>query len=248
MGEPIIDVANAIRSDRYEDAVAVFAAGSIVRGEGTLFSDLDLVVVYGELPCAYRESFRFGGYPVEAFVHDPATLEYFFVEVDRPSGVPALPQMVLEGIEVPGPNDVSQELKRRAASLIDAGPPALDIDSERRMRYSVSDLLDDLRAPRSRNELIATGARLFEQLADYHLRRRGMWSAKGKAIPRVLRQTDASLRAVYCDAFEKLFAQGDAQAVIRLAEGLLRESGGPLFDGYRAEVPSTWRRPPAGAV
>ena len=85
MDERIIDVANEIRSNRYKEAEAVFAAGSIVRGEGTPFSDLDLVVVYAELRCAFRESFRFGGYPVEAFVHDPATLEYFFAarSVDR---------------------------------------------------------------------------------------------------------------------------------------------------------------------
>ena len=43
MSERIIDVANAIRADRYKDAVAIFAAGSIIRGEGTPFSDLDLV-------------------------------------------------------------------------------------------------------------------------------------------------------------------------------------------------------------
>jgi predicted nucleotidyltransferase len=64
MGERIIDVANAIRAERYEDAAAVFAAGSIVRGHGTPFSDLDLVVVYAQLPCAYRESFRSGGYTI----------------------------------------------------------------------------------------------------------------------------------------------------------------------------------------
>jgi len=165
-----------------------------------------------------------------------------------PSGVPALAQMVLEGIEVPEPSEMSRELKRRAASVIDAGPPALDSDREQRMRYCISDVLDDLRTPRSRNEVIAAGARLFELLADYHLRRRRLWSAKGKAIPRVLQQTDASLCAVYCDAFEELFAQGDPQAVIRLAEDLLRESGGPLFDGYRADAPPTWRRPPGKAV
>lgn len=39
--------------------------------------------------------------PLEAFVHDPETRNYFFFEVDRPSGIPALPQMVLEGIEIP---------------------------------------------------------------------------------------------------------------------------------------------------
>ena len=244
----IIGVATAIRSDRYRDADAVFAAGSIVRGEGTPFSDLDLVVVYPQLASAYRESFRFDGYPIEAFVHDPSTLEYFFLEVDRPSGVPALPQMVVEGIEIPGPTDMSRKLKQRAAEVIAAGPPVLDTDSERRMRYFVSDLLDDLRAPRSRDELIGIGTRLYEQLADYHFRRRGLWSAKGKAIPRVLRQVDPTLCASYNDAFAALFVQGDAGAVIRLAEEILREAGGPLFDGYRADAPPAWRRQPDTAV
>lgn len=248
MAKRIIDIANAIRADRYRDAAAMFAAGSIVRGEGTAFSDLDLVVMYARLPCAYRESFRFDGYPIEAFVHDPGTLEYFFLEVDGPSGVPALPQMIVEGIEIPGPSEMSRHLKQRAAAVIEAGPPPLDSETEQRMRYFVSDLLDDLRAPRSNDELIGAGARLYEQLADYHLRRLGRWSAKGKAIPRVLRQTNAALSAAYCDAFEELFARGDARSVIRLAEDLLRESGGPLFDGYRAAAPATWRRQPGTAV
>src|SRR5262245_32015520 len=117
MNEPIIAAANAIQAERYSNAAAVFAAGSILRGEGTPFSDLDLVVVFAQLPCAYRESFTFEGYPVEAFVHDPETLEYFFLEIDRPSGIPALPQMVVEGIEVPASSELSRELKRRAAAV-----------------------------------------------------------------------------------------------------------------------------------
>jgi hypothetical protein len=247
MDNRVIGVANAIRSDRYPDASVVFAAGSLVRGEGTASSDLDLVVVYATLPCAYRESFRFGGYPVEAFVHDRETLEHFFIDVDGASGVPALPQMVVEGIEIPAPNDISRELKRLAASVIEAGPPALDAQTEQRMRYFVSDLIDDLRAPRSRDELIGTGARLYEQLADYHLRRQGLWSAKGKAISRVLRQVDAELCEKYCQGFSTLFTQGDATEVIRLAEELLRPAGGPLFDGYRADAPSAWRKAGGGA-
>lgn len=248
MNDLILDVANAIREDRYKEAVATFAAGSIVRGEATPFSDLDLVVVYAQLPSAYRESFRFRGFPIEAFVHDPETLEYFFFEVDRPSGVPALPQMVAEGIEVPSSNETSRELKRRAAAVIEAGPPPLDNESERRMRYFVSDLLDDLRVPRSQEEMFGAGARLYEQLADYHLRRRGLWSGKGKAIPRILRQADPPLCARFHDAFAVLFTKGEPEAVIRLAETLLRESGGPLFEGYRSDAPSAWRRQPDRAV
>lgn len=248
MSKRILDVASAVQAARYREAAATFAAGSIVRGEGTSSSDLDLVVVYAQLPCAYRESFRFDGYPVEAFVHDPATLEYFFLEIDRPSGIPALPQMITEGIEIPGPTKLSRDLKQRAAAMIEAGPPPLDDDGERRMRYFVSELLDDLRAPRCRDELIGAGARLYEQLADYHLRRQGLWSAKGQAIPRVLRRMDEALCDRYCGAFEELFARGEPRAVIRLTEDLLREGGGPLFDGYRADAPPTWRRDPDTSV
>jgi len=242
MEERIIDVVKTIWLDRYRGAAVVFAAGSIIRGEGTPFSDLDLVVVYSHLPRAYRESFRFGGYPVEAFVHDRATLKYFFFEVDKPSGVPALPQMIVEGVEVPGPTAMSQELRDLASAVINAGPPALDTDTEKRMRYFVSDVVDDLRAPRSQDELIGAGTRLYEALADYHLRRTGHWSGSGKAIPRVLQRVDPALSARYCEAFATLFTRGDPEAVIRLAEDLLREPGGFLFEGYRSDAPLTWRR------
>ena len=116
------------------------------------------------------------------------------------------------------------------------------------MRYFISDLLDDLRAPRSQDEMVGAGARLYEQLADYYLRHLGVWSAKGEAIPRVLRQTNAWLSAEYSEAFSDLFARGNPEGVIRLAEDILRGSGGPLFEGYRADAPSTWRRQPGTAV
>ena len=119
----IIGVAKVIAAERYPAAEAVFAAGSIVRGQATPYSDLDLVVVQPRLPAAYRESFKFDGYPVEAFVHDAETLEYFFLDGDRPSGVPSLTQMVLEGIEVPVSTASSERLKQRAADVLAGGPP-----------------------------------------------------------------------------------------------------------------------------
>ena len=67
---------------------------------------------------------------------DPDTLEYFFVEMDRVSGIPALPQMVVEGRELPDSTDLSRMLKARAAAPINAGPPPLDSESERRRRYT----------------------------------------------------------------------------------------------------------------
>ena len=242
MEQHIVDAANAIRSERYPEASAVFAAGSILRGEGTSRSDLDLVVVYSKLTCAYRESFMRERLPVEVFVHDPETLEFFFFEVDRPSGIPSLPNMVMEGIEIPAPNELSRSLKQVAASLIAAGPPGLDEEAEQRARYAVTDLVDDLRDRRSHDELVATGALLYERLADYHLRRLRLWSARGKAIPRALRRADPVLCARYCRSFDSLFRSGGVREVIELTEDLLAPAGGFLFDGFRSDAPASWRK------
>ena len=83
MRDELITVAKAIHDQRYADAEVIFLAGSLIRGEGTPTSDLDLVIVFSQLPNAYRESFCFDSWPVEAFVRDPETLRYFFFEVDR---------------------------------------------------------------------------------------------------------------------------------------------------------------------
>jgi len=242
MSNDVLDAARAIRTQRYSEAAVVFAAGSLVRGEGTAYSDLDLVVVYSSLPCAYRESFTFQKLPVEAFVHDPETLEYFSVEIDRAAGIPALPQMVVEGREISNSSDLSRLLKARATALINAGPPPLDSASERRRRYMVTDLVNDVMEWRSTEELMATGSRLFEELADYYLRSIGHWSGTGKAVPRALQRADPALCTRYCRAFERLFQHREAGPVIQLTEELLERQGGLLFDGFRSDAPASWRR------
>ena len=114
------EITNQILTSKYPNARLIFLAGSIVRGEGTSFSDLDLVVIFDKLPAAYRESFYFQDFPVEAFVHDPETLNYFLHDVDRPSGIPSLAQMILEGVEVPKPSELSGSLKELATSVLEA--------------------------------------------------------------------------------------------------------------------------------
>ncbi len=48
-------ITNEILASKYSAARVIFLAGSVVRGEGTAYSDLDLVVIFDKLPAAYRE-------------------------------------------------------------------------------------------------------------------------------------------------------------------------------------------------
>jgi len=240
--DQLIQVTKEILEHKYPVARVIFLAGSIVRGEGTPSSDLDLVVIFDELPAAYRESFTFQGFPVEAFVHDPETLNHFLYEVDRTSGIPSLAQMILEGIEVPEADEFSESLKQLAVSAMELGPPELSDEDIRKLRYNITSLVDDIREPRSKDELVASGTELYQALADYYFRSNNLWSAKGKSIPRNLNKADAHLCLRYCSSFEELFA-GHPEKVIALAEEILKPNGGFLFAGHRLAAPAHWRKP-----
>ena len=244
----LVHVTEEILARKYPDARMIFLAGSIVRGEGTPDSDLDLVVIFDKLPHAYRESFYFQDFPVEVFAHDPETLNYFFYEVDRPSGIPSLAQMVLEGIEVPGPGELSHSLKQLAASVMELGPPPLSQEDVCKSRYAVTSLVDDIRHPRSREELIAAGTELYQTLADYYFRAHNLWSARGKAIPRILQHTSPDLYLRYSADFDELFVNGKPGKVIALAEEILAPNGGFLFADHKLEAPASFRKPVAREV
>lgn len=246
MSEPRIEpveAARRIRRERYAGARVVFLAGSVMRGEATPTSDLDLVVVYERLPRAYRESFLYEGWPVESFVNDAETAGHYF-ESDRRRGLPSLMRMVIEGVEIPEASEFSARLKRRATEIFEAGPPAWDEDELRLRRYGLTDRVDDMRHPRSREELVASGASLYQDVADFFFRSRGLWSAHSKTIPRRLREVDAAFAERFCRAFDALFAEKRSAPAIALVEEVLAPFGGLLFEGFRRDAKPEDRIPP----
>lgn len=236
-----LDAAKAIWLERYPDASALFLAGSIVRGEGTKYSDLDIVVVYERLSAAYRESYMFGRWPVEAFIHDLSTLAYFFKEIDRKTGVPSLATMISEGVEIPESSGFSALCKNLANTQISKGPPKwhkYEIDAS---RYSITNLVDDIRQPRSYMEVVASGSALHSALAIHVFRTRGMWSAGGKMIPRQLENTLPDIATDWRISFTRLFETGCSDSLVSMVEMLLEPDGGFLFEGYSQTAPANWR-------
>ncbi len=71
---------------------------------------MDIIVVFDLVQNAYREAFSYDGWKIDAFIHDIETLRYFFEEVDRKSGIPALPHMVLTGILMTAPSPLSRKI------------------------------------------------------------------------------------------------------------------------------------------
>src|SRR5215218_3832381 len=229
-----LEAARGVWRERYAGARVLFLAGSVMRGEATQTSDLDIVVVFEELADAYREAFTFEGWPVEAFVNDVDSLRYFYGR-ERKRGLPSLMRMVIEGSEVPEASEFSAGLKREASEAYEAGPfPFDDVELQLR-RYRLTDWIDDIRFPRSGEELVASGAWLYQDAADFFFRSKGLWSAHSKTVPRRMREVDAGFASKFLAAFESLFTEKRSAAAVALVEEMLVPFGGTLFDGFRMD-------------
>lgn len=213
----------------------MFAAGSIMRGEGNELSDIDLVVVYPTLPRAWRESFVIDGFPVEAFVHDPETLAYFF-QGDVESGAPIIVHMVANGTIISHEPQKAEELQQRAQSILARGPNPLSGERYDTMRYFLSDLVDDLRAERPVDEIAALSALIYPRLIDLILLGRNQWTGKGKWGPRLLRRFDPTLAELATKAFAEA-VQGRTATLLSLTEQVLDQHGGRYLDGYHVDAP-----------
>jgi len=120
------------------------------------------------------------------------------------SGVPSLPDMVAGGIPLLGANDLSTSLQVLAAEILSTGPPRWTDAEVAASRYAITNLIDDIRSPRSREELTATATALYPALNEHFLRAQGLWSANGKAIPRRLEAVAPAFAGRFNDAFAEL--------------------------------------------
>lgn len=238
--ESALAIAKEIVKDRYPGAACAFVAGSIMRGQGTASSDIDLVVIYNDLDAAWRESFVHEGLPVEAFVHDPSTLKWFMDDDER-SGHPVLAHMVAEGRPVGDGVALAQHLKREATERMRTGPGPLADARSKELRYIITELVEDLRGDRIASEIRAISASLYQPLADLTLLGRGAWSGKGKWIPRLLQQYDEDLAITFDEAFRSA-ANGQGDNLVAFAESELARNGGTFFAGDCRKAPASARQ------
>jgi dATP pyrophosphohydrolase len=144
--------------------------------------------------------------------------------------------MISEG-RVVGPRpDEALQWRSEALATLAKGPPTLTETRLDDLRYDITDKLDDLKAQRRPEEVMAIAAALYAPLAELVLRTRGQWFGRSKWIPRLIARTDSELSSEFQNAFQALFRAANAAALVELCRRELQRVGGPLFDGFRREA------------
>ena len=171
-----VEAALAVVERDCPTCLAAFLAGSVVRGEATSSSDLDIMVIVPEGLATYRESFRAFDWPVEVIVHTPSVHRQFAAK-DAARRRPSTSMMDCEGIILRDVDGFASQLRQEACALLEQGPPPLTAAEVALARYGVSDLMDDLADARA-GEAFLIAAQLAEASAnlilDCHRRWRGI--------------------------------------------------------------------------
>ncbi len=218
----------------YPDCRAAFLAGSVVRGDHTPTSDLDIVIVTGRPEAPFRESLYFGGWPVEAFVHTPESIRRYFAN-DIARRRPSLPMMCVEGAILRDLDGLATQLRGEAEALLAAGPPPLTAEEIASQRYFLTDLLDDLQGAADAGERYFIAAELAQRATELVLLYHGQWAGTGKWTLRALRRYNPALADRLTAALREVYCHRRADALIAFVDGALAPVGGRLFAGFRQE-------------
>lgn len=229
-----VDVARALVERLYPQCLTAILGGSVVRGEATKTSDLDLFILTDVPEAPYREARQFLGWPVEIFVHSPASYrEYFDREVRQ--RLPVLLHLCAEGVVLRDAGGWGERVRVEARARLAAGPPPLREKEVDLYRYRLTALLEDFEGSTRREEDLWTAQQLARLVAEFVLSRHRRWLGHGKWMNRALAAFDPALAARLAGALERFYGQADKSELVACAEEALAAAGGRLFAGFRME-------------
>lgn len=243
MGGEAVEFARQLVLQRFPSARAAWLGGSFAAGTATGGSDLDITVLLDGEPAPYRFSVVVNGQPVELFVQTERSLSDFCRD-DRARRRPTTMRLVGSSIVLVDRDGSGQRLQKQLHQMDLDGPDFVDPSTLEAMRYSVSDLLEDLASSPSPNEALVVGAALLRETADLLLAMHRRWSGSGKWLLRELTALDTAQGNSYAERLLdglRATASGDPKCLHANVLSILNACGGTRFEGYLRGGPQAVR-------
>jgi len=233
----VVTTAKALVAERFPGARGAWLAGSVVSGQATATSDLDITVLLPGPPAPFRQSLEYDGWPVELFVHTRESIARW-IEKDLERRRPTLVRLISSGVVLVDTEGAAVALAEECAMILAAGPGPLSAAERDSLRYALTDLLDDLADCTDPVTAAALAFATWEQAARLLLALDGRWWGTGKWLVRELRDHDAargSSYAIRLHAGLVAAVERDPVLLTVVVEEILDATGGRLWVGYRAE-------------
>jgi hypothetical protein len=233
-----IEAAAAFTNRCFPECLAAFLAGGSSRGEATITSDLDVVIVTPQEGPFRWATFRERGWPVEAWFLTPHTYCAAFAD-DAKRRWPLLPEMCRDGFILRDRDGLAQRIKDEAATLLDQGPDPLSEAEMDQYRFDLTSMLEDLEGSRDPTEALLFAGGIFHVTATILLASHRRWLGQGKWLIRAPRDLDPKQAQELTAALHTLSRTGDRGKLVQVAGAVLDQVGGRLFEGQSR---GTWWR------
>lgn len=204
--------------------------GSVVRGDATNTSDLDIIIFDNKISSSYRQSLIDFDWPIEVFVHNLTTYKEF-LENDYKRARPSLQRMISEGVIIRD-NDIIEDMKNKANKVLTEGPEKWSLEVVKIKRYFITDALDDFIGSNDRAEELMIANTLANLVQEFILRTNGCWVGSSKWIIRELNKFNTDFTKQFIDAFDIYYRIDNKTKIIELVDEVLEPFGGRLFDGF----------------
>ncbi len=229
MVDDAVEVARRLVAEQYPDARAAWLGGSVVRGDASSTSDLDITVLLSGPPAPMRRSLEYGGWPVEVFVHTEDSLAHFRNK-DQERRQPSMMRLVGETVVLLDTDGSGARLQQECIDEVAAGPRALTTPELDQLRYGITCLLDDLADAATDDVRTALASMLWQDAARLLLTGSRLWSGTGKGLLRELTAYDEQHGTDHARAL--LAGVRNPDALVEEVDGILDQFGGRLFAGF----------------
>ena len=229
-----MDLARQLVAELYPDARAAWLGGSVVRGNASPSSDLDITVLLDGPPAPMRKSMTYGGWPVELFVHTEKSLAHF-CGTDQDRRQPTMMRLVGESVVLLDTDGSGARLQQACLAEVAAGPKPLTSTELDLLRYTITNLLDDL-SDSTGDERTAIASVLWQDAARLLLTAANHWSGTGKGLLREVVAYDKSHGTDHAHALMH-GVRTDDNSLAEAVDRILASYGGRLFDGFELAAP-----------
>ncbi|MFE8887607.1 nucleotidyltransferase domain-containing protein [Pseudarthrobacter enclensis] len=223
-----VSVARSFVAYAHPAAELSILGGSAGTGKATANSDLDIVILYPNGNSNYAETTRYQGWVVEAFVHTPDSVAFWY-EKERAARCAVLGDICANGVLLTNRGG-GESLQQGARDYMERGPEPLSSHERDIRRYDLSNSLDDLRGTTEPAERYAISTEVFCQVVELLLLHEGAWLGKGKWMVRRLEQLPQNQLAAQLLSWAS--SKHDALELAEIASEVLRQAGGYVMEGF----------------
>jgi hypothetical protein len=228
---PPLEAASSFVNSFFPNCHVAILGGSVSQQLQTPSSDLDIVIIDETYEFPFRKTYREFGWLIEAFVLNRSSYRYFF-DVGIDAAIPSLQRMCVEGILLKDSESWGSELINEARNDLQSGPLPWSQEEQDKVRYEITEYLEDLTSGGRQEELFFTVHKLIGLINEFVLRTNRCWMGEGKWMYRSLESYDSAWSSRYFKALGSFYRKGNIVPLSDLILELLAPYGGLLAEGY----------------